>query len=230
MASRFILLLLTIVATLSEVKSENWALPVALGQFPFIAIIRYSNGPVAIGALIARRLVLGSAAHMFRRPVSIMIQLGCISVRNCYTPQIPVSEDYDETYPTLIIFRLMAEAELSDTIRIIPFAPPRDYSNLMCEYVGLNGRNGIIYWMPVRLSDRQSCLKKRVNVPENHACFQDFAPSIILPDKTLGGSIICGERLVGMMSMYSVLHKTGPHRMYDLTTNARQRAGMQRFL
>ncbi|XP_011307780.1 uncharacterized protein [Fopius arisanus] len=216
MASSFILLLLTIVATLSEGKNDDWALPVAPRQFPFIAIIRYHNGVVAIGALISRSLVLGSAVHTSGKPGSIAIQLGCISVHNCSTPLISSFERSWRRHKVLMLFRLNILAKYSHTIQTIPIGTAMDYMTPMCTYVGLNGHSGQVYSMSVKISNRASCLK-RVPVPRSHRCFENLDSSVILPDKTLGGSIICGTRLVRMMSMYSVLHKTGPHRMFDLT-------------
>ncbi|XP_011313559.1 uncharacterized protein [Fopius arisanus] len=149
-------------------------------------------------------------------PDSIAIQLGCTSVHNCSTPLIPAFKNYSEKVKSLILLGLNVPAEFSHTIQTIPFGFTMDYMTSICTYVGLNGHSGQVYSMSVKISDRASCLT-RVPVPEFHLCFEDLDSSVILPDKTLGGSIICRERLVGMMSMYSFLHKTGPHRMYDLT-------------
>ncbi|XP_011307779.1 uncharacterized protein [Fopius arisanus] len=217
MASSFILLLLTIVATLSEMKTQNGVIPAVPGQFPFIAIIRYHNGVVAIGALISPNVVLGSAVHTFDMPESIAVQLGCISVYNCFTPLIPafIDDEYDKHI--FVFLKLSVPAEFTDTVQKISIGSAMDYTIPICTYVGLNGYSGQVYSMSVKISHRESCRKKGVPVHAFHLCFEDVTSSIILPDKTLGGSIICGKRLVGMMNMYSVLHKTGPHRMYDLT-------------
>ncbi|XP_011311750.1 uncharacterized protein [Fopius arisanus] len=213
MASGFIILLLTTVAILPEVKSiEKVTDP---REFPFIAIINGHPNPVTFGVLVTSTKVVVSSVHLPERPMSVTIQVGCVFLRNCTTPELSVRLFGEDMVHGIIVLTLF-----NDTMTIhgrpIPIGLPKIYTNYPCRFVASDWTDGKIYSIEVRTTSRSKCLQMGVNVPPGYICIVNpmFSGRF---DKAGGSSaLFCNGRLVGLSNRESNVNYY-VNFMYDVT-------------
>ncbi|XP_011310432.1 uncharacterized protein [Fopius arisanus] len=216
MVSGFLILLLTTVAILPEVKSvAKLAEP---GEFPFIAIITANNNVTTFGVLISANEVVAASINIPIPPQIITIQFGCIFLNNCNTPKFLVERL--EMDRRVNIFR-MKLSNNTHHIAPIPRGPSQNYDSYSCKFVGSDLNSRRILSLDVIPINKDDCLKVGMTIFPDQQCFEDPSLSHEFNWGDVGGPVICHGFLIGLLSANSRLTQNIQF-MYDLTRRRRQ--------
>ncbi|XP_011304881.1 uncharacterized protein [Fopius arisanus] len=223
MAPKFIIILLTTMAILPEIKSNHWGTCLAEPEaFPFIAIINIPEESFSIGALVTANKVLGPEAAFPPQATDMTVDLGCIEVESCAARHIPVSHYLRNHSFRTMIYVLGTPVVLTSAIFPIPIRPSESDDELWCKFLGFDIHNyQELYWINTKIMDRASCLVMRGRIPRNHACFFDVNENTVYESENIGGPMICDRFLFGLMSVYPAVDTAEPVQLVSNLTGFR---------
>ncbi|XP_011305476.1 uncharacterized protein [Fopius arisanus] len=205
MDSRFVILLLTIVAILPEVKNiKNSIRPATATEALAIAIIQVYKKLYTLGALISPEKIVGVKYSDTISVEDITIRLGCTSFLNCSEPKLHINYFQGDDFFGIYIYHLAVPIRSTDRIKPIALAPYEDFNVQQCTLVTWHAEDGFSDWpmaaTKVLLLDRSVCKKWNWNIPAQQICFQNPHLLAILGREDVGASIICDGYLRGIMA------------------------------